>query len=77
MKLCCGMQIPFTARTLPFGPGKGAFYRVQFVIWPCVGIIIFIFDLVICLSTLKTQNKVKTPASVHVLRNRKLTNAIS
>ena len=25
MKSCCGLQIPFTARTLPFGPRKGAF----------------------------------------------------
>ena len=25
MKSCCGLQIPFTARTLSFGPRKGAF----------------------------------------------------
>ena len=25
MKSCCGLQIPFTARALPFGPQKGAF----------------------------------------------------
>ena len=25
MKSCCGLQIPFTARTSPFGPRKGAF----------------------------------------------------
>ena len=25
MKSCCGLQIPFTACTLPFGPRKGAF----------------------------------------------------
>ena len=25
MKSCCGLQIPFTAGTLPFGPRKGAF----------------------------------------------------
>ena len=35
MKSCCGQQIPFTARTFPFG----AFQRGQFVIWPCVVII--------------------------------------
>ena len=29
---CCGLQIPFTARTLPFGPRKIAFQRGQFVI---------------------------------------------
>ena len=33
MKSCCGLQIPFTARTLPFAPRKGAFWRGQFVIW--------------------------------------------
>ena len=25
MKSCCGLQIPFTARSLPFGPRKGVF----------------------------------------------------
>ena len=25
VKSCCGLQIPFTARTLPFSPRKGAF----------------------------------------------------
>ena len=25
MKSCCGLQIPFTTRTLPFGRRKGAF----------------------------------------------------
>ena len=34
-----GLQIPFTARTLPFGPRKGAFQRWQFVNWPRVVII--------------------------------------
>ena len=33
------LQIPFTARTLPFGSRKGAFQRWQFVIWPRVVII--------------------------------------
>ena len=33
MKSCCGLQIPFTARTLPFGYRKYAFQRAQFVIW--------------------------------------------
>ena len=40
MKSCCELQIPFTARTLPFGPRKGAFQRGQFVIWPRVVIVI-------------------------------------
>ena len=40
---CCGLQIPFTAQTLSFGPRKRAFQRGQFVIWPHV-VIIIIYD---------------------------------
>ena len=42
MRSSCGLQIPFTARTWPFGPQKGAFWRGQFVIWPRVVIIMIV-----------------------------------
>ena len=50
MKSCCGLQIPFTALTLPFGQRKGAFYfqRGQFVIWPRVVIIIGVREFMGC-----------------------------
>ena len=44
MKSCCGLQIPFTTRTLPFGRRKGAFQRGQFVIWSRAVIIIYVID---------------------------------
>ena len=60
MKSCCGLQIPFTDCTLPFGQQKGAFYRWQFVIWTRVVIIIGILRRGVCRPVLQILNLIQT-----------------